>query len=114
MEALPLEIHTVSDGERAIAFIERAENDPNAPVPDAVVLDINLPKLDGFEVLRRIRASQRYGTIPVIILTSSDSPSDRSEGAKLADGYFRKQPDYEEFLKIGPAIRQMLEKNGLL
>jgi len=98
----------------AIDFIRKAENDTNAPVLDAVLLDLNLPKVDGFEVLRRIRSSARYKHLPVILLTSSDSMSDRREGARLGAGYFRKRPDYEEFLKVGQAIREFLEQNGLL
>jgi len=114
IEGLPVEVYSASDGELAISFIESAEKDPNAPSPDAAILDINLPKIDGFEVLRRIRASERYSTLPVIVLTSSDSPADRNESARMGNGYFRKRPDYDEFLKIGPAIRTLLEQNGLL
>lgn len=113
-ERLPVEVYAAVDGEQAIAFIEKAEGDSGAPAPDAVILDINLPRIDGFEVLRRIRASARFETLPVMVVTSSDSPGDRSESARIANGYFRKRPDYDEFLKIGPAIREMLEKNNLL
>jgi CheY-like chemotaxis protein len=114
MEGLKLNIEAALDGEMAIDFIRKAENDTNAPVLDAVLLDLNLPKVDGFEVLRRIRSSARYKHLPVILLTSSDSMSDRREGARLGAGYFRKRPDYEEFLKVGQAIREFLEQNGLL
>ena len=114
VENLPLEVHAAVDGEAAIAFIENAEKNVNAPTPDAVVLDINLPKIDGFEVLRRIRASEKFKDLPVIILTSSDSPADLSESSRIGNGYFRKRPDYDEFLKIGPAIRDLLVKHGLL
>ena len=74
MERLPLEVHVAPDGERAIDFIAQAENDPNAPCPHVLLLDINLPKVDGFEVLRRIRASDRCGNVPVLMVSSSDSP----------------------------------------
>jgi CheY-like chemotaxis protein len=114
MEGLPLNIHPAVDGEMAITFIEQSEKDPNAQPLDAVLLDLNLPKIDGFEVLRRIRASARYQRLPVIVVTSSDSMSDRQEGAKLGAGYFRKRASYEEFLKVGHAIREFLETNGLL
>ena len=113
-EGLPLEVYPAVDGEVAIAFIESAERDPEAPSPDLAILDINLPKIDGFEVLRRIRASARFKNLPVMIVTSSDSPGDKSESARIGNGYFRKCPDYEGFLKIGPAIRELMEKNGLL
>lgn len=113
-EKLPVEVYAAVDGEQAISFIEKAEGDEGAPAPHMVILDINLPRIDGFEVLRRIRSSARFEKLPVMVVTSSDSPGDRSESARIANGYFRKCPDYDEFLKIGPAIRAMLEKNNLL
>jgi DNA-binding response OmpR family regulator len=114
IEDLPIEVHVAPDGERALDFLERTEWDSAAPRPDVLLLDINLPKVDGFEVLRTVRASTRYKEIPVLVVTSSDSPADRGEAAKLGASYFRKPPNYEEFLKIGPMLRRVLEENGLL
>jgi CheY-like chemotaxis protein len=114
MENLPVEVFVASDGERAIDFLETAERDRDAPQPDVILLDINLPKVDGLEVLRRIREGEKFNQIPVIIITSSDSPSDRKEAAKFGAGYFRKPPTYAEFLKIGPALKDALERSGLL
>jgi CheY-like chemotaxis protein len=108
-EGLPLEMHVVSDGAQAVAFIARAEEDGNAPCPHFILLDLNLPKVDGWEVLRRIRASEKCKNVPVIIITSSDSPADRSAAASLGAGYFRKPPSYEEFLKLGAVLRQLLK-----
>jgi len=113
-EKLPLDVHIASDGELALAFIARAEKDPNAPSPHALVLDLNLPKIDGFEVLRRIRANDKFRNIPVLIVTSSDSPLDRGKASELGVRYFRKPVTYGEFLKIGPFIRQFLTDSGLL
>ena len=108
-----MEVHIAEDGKRAIDFIDKADNDPGAPCPDVLLLDLNLPKVEGLEVLRRIRASEKCKNIPVLIVTSSDSPADRSEAEKLGARYFRKPVTYEEFLKIGPFLRQFLEENGL-
>ena len=83
-------------------------------VPDALLLDLNLPRIDGLEVLRRIRAGGRYGNIPVLVVTSSDAPTDRSAAAQLGAGYFRKPPNYEQFLKLGAAVKTFLTENGLL
>jgi DNA-binding response OmpR family regulator len=113
-EKLPVDVHMAPDGERAVDFIARAEQDPDAPCPDILLLDLNLPKIDGFEVLRRIRASEKCKNIPVLIVTSSDSPADRSEAARLGAGYFRKPPNYEQFMKVGSVLRRFLEENGLL
>jgi chemotaxis family two-component system response regulator Rcp1 len=114
IEGLPLELCPASDGELALAFVDRTERDPEGQPLDAVLLDLNLPKVDGFTVLRRIRTVERFKTLPVIVLSSSDSPRDRSEGARLGAFYFRKGQSYDEFLKIGPEIRRVLEQNGLL
>ena len=57
-EGLPLTVHIVSDGQKAIDFIARSDTDENAPCPHLLLLDLNLPKQNGFEVLRRLRASK--------------------------------------------------------
>jgi two-component system, chemotaxis family, response regulator Rcp1 len=114
LQNLPLEVHLAADGEGAIAFIQNAGKDVAAPVPDVVLLDLNLPKIDGFEVLRTIRASEEFRDLPVIVITSSDSPEDRSRTAALGAEYFRKVPNYAEFLKIGKTLREVLVRRGLL
>jgi CheY-like chemotaxis protein len=111
-ESLPIDLYTASDGQQAVDFIERAERDPDATCPHFMLLDLNLPKVEGFEILRRVRASERCGRIPVVVLTSSDSPQDRSQAAKLGAGYFRKPPSYEEFLKLGGVLRELVEKES--
>ncbi len=103
-----------SDGERAIDFIERAEKNPDAPCPHIMLLDLNLPKIEGFEVLRRIRAIDKFKNLPVLIVTSSDSQADRSEAEKLGGRYFRKPVSYDEFVKIGAFLRRFLTDSGLL
>ena len=114
MAGLPLEVYAATDGERAIDFIAQAEKDPDAPRPDVLLLDLNLPKVDGFEVLQRVRASEKYKDIPVLLITSSDSPTDRDAGAKLDAGYFRKPANYEQFMKIGSVLKKFLEEKGVL
>jgi DNA-binding response OmpR family regulator len=114
MENLPLEVHIAPDGERAIELLVNAETDPDAPCPDVLLLDINLPRIDGFEVLRRVRASGKFKDVPVIVITSSDSPADRSEAARLGARYFQKPVTYDEFVMIGPLLRQFLEETGVL
>jgi DNA-binding response OmpR family regulator len=114
MEGLPVEIHAATDGEQAVEFILRAENDPDAPCPDILLLDLNLPKLDGFEVVRRIRAGTRCKNLVVLIVTSSDSPSDRKKAAEFGLEYFRKPTSYQEFLKLGAVVKRCMEENRLL
>ncbi len=114
MEGLPVEVHIASDGERAVDFLARAEKDPDLPLPHVLLLDLNLPKIDGFEVLRRVRANEKWRHIPVIVVTSSDSPEDRNTAAQLGASYFRKPTSYAEFLKIGAVLRRVLEDSNLL
>lgn len=108
MEQLPFEVHVVPDGELAVAFIEKAEADPAAPSPDLVLLDLNLPKKDGYEVLKRLRASAKFHAIPVVIATSSDAPEDRQRASEYGAVFFRKPSNYGEFLKLGRVLKQTL------
>ena len=78
---LPVELYVESDGERALDFLMRAEDDVNSPHPDLLLLDLNLPKIDGLAVLRWLRARDAWKTLPVMIITSSDAPEDRGEAA---------------------------------
>lgn len=103
-------IHFVQDGERAIEFFERADRDEAAPRPDLLILDINLPKKHGGEVLKHMRASRCCGHAKVLVVTSSDSARDRDAMANLgADVYFRKPSEYDEFMKLGPVAKALLE-----
>jgi DNA-binding response OmpR family regulator len=112
IEGLALDVHHVSDGKRAMDFIAKAEEDPTAPWPHLMLLDLNLPKVEGIEVLRWLRSGGKRTQIPVIVITSSDSPKDRADSASLGATYFRKPISYDEFLKIGPALREFLKNMG--
>ncbi len=114
LENLPLDIHVASDGEQAIQFIARADADPQAPRPHLLLLDLNLPRRDGFEVLQRLRASERCRDIPVLVMTSSNSPKDLNQAAALGAGYFRKPPSYDEFMQLGAVLKQLLRDSGLV
>jgi two-component system response regulator len=114
MENLPLRVYIAPDGEQALEFIAKAEKDPAAPAPHLLLLDLNLPKIDGLEVLRKIRASDKFNRLPVLVVTSSGSPADRNGAASLGAGYFRKPVTYDDFVKIGVVLRQFLIANGLL
>jgi len=106
---LEAEIHVVHDGEKAIRFFEQADKDPSAPVPDLVILDINLPKKQGREVLDVMRRTCRSANAAVLVVTSSDSDRDREEmGALRVNAYFRKPSDYESFLELGELVKGLL------
>src|SRR5581483_10474281 len=84
-------LHVARDGEAAITFIETADNNAKAPGPDLLLLDMHLPKYDGEAILKRLRSTERYAQIPVVVMTSSDAPQDRDRAQKhAAIVYFRK------------------------
>jgi chemotaxis family two-component system response regulator Rcp1 len=112
LENLPLDVYAVPDGEKALEFIARSDEHEDAPHPDLLLLDLNLPKRDGFEVLKRLRESAKYGRIPVLVMTSSDAPADRARASDFGAAYFRKPPSYGEFLRLGDVLRKMVELSG--
>lgn len=105
------DLQVVNDGEKAFKWIEATDSDASLPCPSLMLLDLNLPKRSGQEILRRMKQSPRCGHVPVVILTSSDSPADRAETARLgATAYFRKPPDLEEFMQIGVVVERVLDQ----
>jgi CheY-like chemotaxis protein len=102
------ELVVVRDGAEALDFIfcqgAYAERNPR-DMPQVVLLDLKLPKIDGLEVLRRIRADESTKLLPVVILTSSKEEKDRLNGYSLgANSYVQKPVDFDQF--IG-AVRQL-------
>ena len=104
------ELQILQDGEVAIEFLEAIESNENAPCPNLVILDLNLPLLSGEQVLERVRRTRRCGSTPVIILTSSESPKDRDAVIRLgATKYFRKSSNLDEFMALGSVVRNLLD-----
>lgn len=98
------------DGEQMIQTIEEIDAG-TLRCPDIVLLDLNLPRYSGIEVLERLRASAACGSVPVIIVTSSDAPRDRHLAAiRSVSGYFRKPSDFAEFMRLGELIREVIAK----
>ena len=95
-------VHVVRDGQEALDFLFR-EGDysdrAGAPQPDVILLDLNLPKVNGLEVLDKIRASDGLSTIPVIVLTVSERQEDVNKSYKLgANTFITKPVDFEKFV----------------
>lgn len=104
------ELQIFQDGEVAIGFLEAIESNENAPCPNLIILDLNLPLVSGEQVLESLRQMRRCGSTPVIILTSSESPRDRDTVIRLgATEYFRKSSNLDEFMALGFVARNLLD-----
>jgi two-component system, chemotaxis family, response regulator Rcp1 len=100
-----ISLHVASDGAEAMAFLGREGSYVNAPRPDLILLDLNLPKKDGREVLEEIKESASLKTIPVVILTTSASEEDILRSYRLhANCYITKPVDLAGFLKVVKSI----------
>jgi len=95
------EVVVARDGAQALEYLHRhpsADSDPAPPLPDLVLLDLKLPKVDGLQVLEAIRADARTRLLPVVILTSSDEEKDRLKAyLNGANSYVRKPVDFDQF-----------------
>ncbi len=99
-------MHIVDDGEKAIAFLNRRPPYAGAPRPDLVLLDLNLPRKDGREVLAEIKGDEALRRIPVVILTSSAAESDVLRSYDLgANCYISKPLNLERFLEVVRCIQ---------
>jgi CheY-like chemotaxis protein len=97
------------DGEAAITYVQQLNTDEALACPRLVLLDVNLPRADGFEVLRTLRSSTKCRDIPVIVMTSSAALPDRTTATGLgADAYFQKPTSYDAFLNLGTLATQLL------
>jgi len=95
-------VHWVKDGEQALEFMFRtgayAGRDP--AVPKLIMLDIKMPKVDGIEVLRRVKANEETRTVPVVVMTSSNEERDVVESYRLGvNSYIVKPVQFESFLE---------------
>jgi len=100
-----INLHVASDGAKAMAFLKREGEHANAARPDLILLDLNLPKKDGREVLEEIKASPALKTIPVVVLTTSSSEVDILRSYTLhANCYITKPVGLEGFLTVVKSI----------
>ena len=98
-------LHVVTDGEQALHFLRRTGGYADAPRPGLILLDLNLPRLDGLEVLAELKADPVLKVIPVVILTTSQAQQDVLRSYALhANAYVSKPVDFERFVDV---IRQI-------
>jgi two-component system, chemotaxis family, response regulator Rcp1 len=100
-EKILVDVDVVRDGEEAMDFLNKKGAFSNAASPDLILLDLNLPKKDGREVLAEVKGSPELDSIPIIILTTSQSEEDVIKSYKLqASCYVTKPIDLEHFVKV--------------
>lgn len=112
-EGLAFELRLVEDGEAAIEILDQLDSDPlkNSHVPNLLLLDLNVPRKSGIQVLERFHQISRCANIPVIVISSSDSPAERQRVIELgACEYFRKPSSLTEFMTLGKVIRAWHER----
>ncbi|MCX5402216.1 response regulator [Streptomyces sp. NBC_00102] len=98
-------LHVVRDGQEALDFLYRRGPHAGAPRPDLILLDLNLPKYDGRQVLEQIKSDAELATIPVVVLTTSSAEEDILRSYKLhANAYVTKPVDLDQFIA---AVRQI-------
>jgi len=108
-EGLNCQVEVADDGEAAIRVLDRMEAE-DQPGLDLVLLDLNVPRKDGTHVLERLRRSPQWGSTPVLMISSSNSPADRSRAFDLgATEYFRKPSTLAEFMELGKVVRRLCE-----
>lgn len=94
-------IHVASDGVEALAFLRREGQYTDAPRPDLILLDLNMPRMDGREVLVEIKKDPSLRRIPVVVLTTSDAEQDVLKTYDLhANCYVTKPIDFEQFIAV--------------
>jgi len=99
-------VRTAADGRDVMALISSADRNWT---PDLIILDLNLPRHDGIEILQHLRATGTVAHVPVVVLTSSDSPQDRLIATNLgATKYVRKPSNLDQFLQLGAVFKELL------
>lgn len=102
---ISINLNVVEDGVEAMAFLRKQEKYVNAAHPDMVLLDLNLPRKDGREVLAEIKGDEKLRRIPVVVLTTSQTEEDILKAYNLAANcYITKPVDFDQFVKIVQSI----------
>jgi CheY-like chemotaxis protein len=113
-KGLPHELIVLHNGEEALQWLDDHSAGKNTgSSPDLILLDLNLPRIDGGQLLSHIRKSDTFSCTPVIVLTSSNSPRDREMAMERgADLYFRKPTDLKSFMELGRIVEETLDAAG--
>jgi CheY-like chemotaxis protein len=97
----PRAVYVVNDGEEAVAFLRQTGQFRHAPRPDVVLLDLNMPRMDGRQVLAEVKADAKLRSIPIVVLTTSQSPADiMSSYALHANAYVTKPMNLDDLTEV--------------
>jgi len=112
---VPCRISLVRDGEEAMEFLLRQDRYRRAPQPDVILLDLNLPKKSGREVLAEMKADQRLADVPVVVLTSSGTHQQILQAENLhVQSYLTKPIDLEHFNGVVKSLRKYMLSDVIL
>ncbi|MDP9055162.1 MAG: response regulator [Acidobacteriota bacterium] len=110
--AVECDLTVIEDGGEALAFVQQRGKYIGSAPPDLAILDWNLPRYDGLEILEAMRASHVFAEVPVAVLSSSSSPRDRARMEAYNIGrYITKPPDLDEYLRIGLIVKELLNEH---
>ena len=99
-------VRAATDGREVLELISTGDSSWR---PDLIILDLNLPRHDGIEVLQKLRSTGTFANVPIVVLTSSDSPRDRDAAIELgATRFLRKPSDLDQFLQLGAVFKELL------
>ncbi len=112
---VPCRISLVRDGEEALEFLRRVGRFARVPRPDIILLDIQLPKLDGREVLAQVKADESLKTIPIVVMTVSRTHEEILKSENLhVESYLTKPFDLQQFLAVVKSLRRYLLDDVIL
>jgi len=109
---LEYKLLVAKDGAEALGLVARMGAPGDVPCPDIILLDLNLPKASGTQVLVELRSHPSCAHTPVIVVSSSDAQKDRDQVEQLGIArYFRKPFEFDAYMELGAVVRQVLEKD---
>jgi CheY-like chemotaxis protein len=106
------DLTVIDDGGEALAFVQNRGKYLHSPPPDLAILDLNLPKYDGIEILEAMRGNLAFAGVPVAVLSSTSSPREMAKMEAVGiDRFITKPPDLDEYVEIGLIVKSLLEQS---
>jgi len=107
------ELRVADDGQQVMRILSGADSDPSVARPSLIILDLNLPRHDGIEILQYLHERVTLRHIPVVVFTSSDSPRDRLAATQLGVARFLRKPsNLEQFLGLGAVFKELMDETA--